>query len=92
MNANAITRPLTIAPEVVWRDVEGDLVLFDSRTGEYHVLNASASLVWRRIARSDGLAAIIADAAAARPEQTEAITSDIHAFVASATSLGLLET
>ena len=67
-------------------------VLFHTRTGDYHVLNASASVVWRRIARSDDLTAIIADAAAARPEQTEAVTRDVHAFVASATALGLLET
>ena len=92
MNTKAMTHILTISPEVVWRDVKGDLVLFDTRTGEYHALNTSASFVWRGIARNEGLAAIIADAATARPEQAEDIARDVHSFVASAKALGLLET
>jgi hypothetical protein len=80
----------SITPQVVWRDVEGDLVLFDERSGEYHALNASASFVWRGIARGQMLAAIVAEATAACPARAAEIAADVRAFVASAAKLGLL--
>ncbi|HEX5182611.1 MAG TPA: PqqD family protein [Allosphingosinicella sp.] len=85
--ANAL---LSAAPEIVWRDVGGDLVLFDPRSGDYHALNASASFVWRRIARGEGVAAIVAEAAASHPDQADAIARDVRAFVESALAIGLL--
>jgi hypothetical protein len=82
---------LSISRHVVWRDVEGDLVLFDERSGEYHTLNASASFVWRAIAGGKTLDAIAAAAAASSPERADAIAGDVRAFVASALALGLLD-
>jgi PqqD family protein of HPr-rel-A system len=91
MSADAGEAPLAIAPEIVWRDVGADLVLFDPRSGDYHTLSASASFIWRRIARGDGLAAIVAEAASSSPEQAGAIARDVHAFIDSALALGLLQ-
>ena len=82
---------MSIAPQIVWRDVEGDLVLFDERTGEYHTLNASASFVWRRIAQGRTIEAIIEEASSSCPERADSIACDVRTFVTAATELGLLE-
>lgn len=82
---------MSIAPQIVWRDVEGELVLFDERSGGYHTLNASASFVWRRIAQGCTVEAIIGEASVSCPERAESIAGDVRTFVSAATELGLLE-
>lgn len=41
---------MKICPDIVWRDVEGDLVLFHSTTGQYYGLNDVAAQIWRMLA------------------------------------------
>ncbi|MEO6215945.1 MAG: PqqD family protein [Sphingomonas sp.] len=82
---------MSIAPQIVWRDVEGDLVLFDERSEEYHTLNASASFVWRRIAQGCTIEAIIGEASVSCPERADMIARDVQTFVTAATELKLLE-
>jgi PqqD family protein of HPr-rel-A system len=44
---------MKICPDVVWRPVEGDSVLFHSRTGLYYGLNGVAAEIWRMLAAGD---------------------------------------
>jgi hypothetical protein len=39
-----------VAPEVVWRDAPGEIVLFNSGSETYHVLSPSAAEIWRLLA------------------------------------------
>jgi hypothetical protein len=83
--------PLAIADHVVWVDVEGDLVLFDSRESKYHSLDAAASAIWRCIAAgvspADIVAALEGDYAADEGE----VAVGVREFLQEAIGLGLLD-
>jgi hypothetical protein len=56
---STVTRdPARICPDVdrvVWRDLDGDVILFDLETGRSVVLSGSASVLWRGLSADDGL-------------------------------------
>lgn len=81
---------LAIAPHISWNPVEGELALFDSRTGAYHALNASGAAIWRAIAggmREDEAVESLADT---HEIPREAIAADVRAFIADALARDLL--
>lgn len=84
------TPDLAAAPWVYWNAVDGDLVLFDTRSGSYHALNASASQIWRLIAERGELAAVADELAALFPDDMPNIATELQSFVAEALRLGLL--
>ena len=75
---------------IVWHDVEGELVLFDSRDGRHLSLNGTATIVWRSIARGEALAQITERLAADYDAPRNVLEADIAAFVEFALSTGLL--
>lgn len=79
-----------IESDVVWRDVEGDFVLFDKHTGTYHALNRVGSFVWRRIGAGMTVSAIMRDAAAHFDADEATIAQGIAAFLKEAIQLSLL--
>ena len=79
-----------VADHIVWHDVEGELVLFDSHTGRYLSLNGTATIIWRCIARGDGLSQIAEQLAADYDAPHEVLEADIAAFVEHALAKGLL--
>lgn len=50
---------MKICPDVVWRAVEGDSVLFHSTTGMYYGLNDVAAAIWRMLAAGNTEATIV---------------------------------
>jgi hypothetical protein len=46
MNVPALTARLAPHPDVVWRLVEGEVVLLNITTGQYYSLNEVGSRVW----------------------------------------------
>ncbi|MBI2059058.1 MAG: PqqD family protein [Nitrospirae bacterium] len=47
-----------ISPDVVWREVGGEIVLLDLRKGRYYGLQDAAALIWKGIARGEAVEAI----------------------------------
>jgi len=78
------------ARELSWPPVDGELAIYDSRDGRYHVLNTSAAAIWGALATETPIAQIAADLAAAHGVPVEAMRRDVDAFVADALALGLL--
>jgi hypothetical protein len=90
VDINGIPDRVAIAPHIVWRDVEGDLVLFDAHTERYHALNGVGSFIWRRIGRDLPVSAILREAADFYAADAGMIAADVSAFLSGAIDLALL--
>lgn len=75
---------------MVWRDVEGELVLFDETSGRYHALNPIGSLIWRRLANGAAPEQIVRELTARYDAPAEVISDAVAAFIARAVDLRLL--
>ena len=81
---------LRVPPYIVWNAVEGELALFDSRTGQHHALNRSAATLWRAIAAGDAPDAIVARLATDHGVDPAVVRADFDVFVTQASAIGLL--
>jgi hypothetical protein len=81
---------IKIAPHLSWPPVEGELAIYDSRDGKYHVLNDSAARIWRRIAEGLGAAEIASELAEEHRATVESVRRDVDLFIAEGLELGLL--
>ena len=79
-----------IAEHVVWRDVPGELVLFDQRSGQYHTLNEIGAAIWREVSRGETMPAIVATLGGRYAAAPEVIARDVGDFVAASIHKGLL--
>lgn len=80
----------SVAPHIVWSDVDGELVLFDRNDARYFGLNTSASAIWRGLAKGDSIAALIDALAAAHAIARAEIADEVQAFADDAVAQGLL--
>lgn len=71
-------------------ELDGETVVLEEATGELHLLNATASLVWQCIDGESTLGAIAADLADVTGAPAERVTDDILALVRSLADKGLL--
>lgn len=78
------------APDLTWPPVPGEIALYDTRDGRYHVLNSSAAAIWAAIAAETPIEQVAIDLAEAHGVPVEAMRADVDAFVADALKLGLL--
>jgi hypothetical protein len=81
---------LIIAPHISWNPVDGELALFDGRTGAYHALNPSGAAIWRAIAAGSDEAEAVETLAATVGAPRETIAADVRAFIADALARELL--
>lgn len=79
-----------MAHHISWRDVEGELVLFDTTTECYFALNGVASGVWREIARGRTVDAIVAELLQRYHSEGDELSRDVEAFVEGAIGRGLI--
>lgn len=80
---------LTIPEEVLSRELDGEMVLLDLRSGRYFGLNATAARVWDMLKAqtdADVMAQTLVDEFEVTTERAEA---DIHAFVSVLVERGL---
>lgn len=81
---------LAISKNIVWRDVAGELVLFDEHANRYHGLNEVGSHIWRKIAAGQDIRTIADALAATYDAPREEIADSVAAFVENAVHLNLL--
>lgn len=77
--------------DVAAAEVDGEVVLYDERSGELHVLNPTAGLVWARCDGTASLADMIDELAAAFSVDRRRVAHDVMAVVRHLDGLGLLE-
>lgn len=81
---------LRVAPHISWNNVEGELALFDSRSGAYHALNGSGAAIWRAVAAEMSEDEVVTALAATHDVPRETIAADVRAFIADALARELL--
>lgn len=71
--------------DVVWADSDEEVRLYDSATGDFQTLNASAARIWRLVVAGTPVMGIVAELVAAfgADDAHEAVTieSDIKEFI-----------
>lgn len=83
-------RRISCAPLISWGPGEADIVLFDSCTGSYHALNASATAIWLHLSAGLQLPAIAAAISAAHGLAPEEAVADVSGFFETALHAGLV--
>lgn len=87
-----MTDPVFLRPAawVYWNAVDSELVLFDTREGRYHALNASASAIWRLLAETGERPSVVATLQQRFPEFADRMADEVDRFIEQALQLGLL--
>ncbi|MDM4772590.1 PqqD family protein [Solimonas sp. SE-A11] len=75
---------------VYWNAAGSELVLFDTRNGSYHALNASGSAIWELIGEWGEPAQVVAALQIRFPESGGQLAIEVEQFIARALELGLL--
>jgi hypothetical protein len=73
------------------REVEGELVLLQSDTGNVHQLNHVAACVWRHLEEDAGIEALIDHVTGQFAIDRETAQSDINKLLDDLAALGLIE-
>lgn len=82
----AVTSPATLWPlrredQVVEREIDGSLVLYDHRHQRVHVLNPTASLIWQMCDGRHATEEITARLATMFPSEADAIVEDVASLL-----------
>lgn len=90
MKLNSDTK-ITPHADVVWRLVEGEVVLLNVMSGQYYSLDAVGSSVWTMIPAEGATFAAVREAALAEFDATsEQVTEDLESFMARLVSADLI--
>ncbi|MEQ4302600.1 PqqD family protein [Plantactinospora sp. B6F1] len=85
-----------INPEIVWVDNEDEVRLYNPDDGEFQTFNASAALIWRRLAAGSDVETVIRELAdefgSDDERERDVIGRDVREFVALLQARNLLGT
>ena len=81
---------MTFSKNVVWRNVPGELVLFDQSTTRYYALNKMGSELWRRLALGMSTPAIVDSFASEYDAPDKTMAEVVVGFLQEALELGLI--
>jgi len=75
----------TVNDTVVWTAIGDEVRMYDMTAGSFRTLNATAALIWNRIADGQEVDEVGADLAAAHgggdPQEEQVIAGDVRRFV-----------
>ncbi|HUB74871.1 MAG TPA: PqqD family protein [Solirubrobacteraceae bacterium] len=80
-----------LRPDVVWREIDGEIVLLDLDGSAYFSVSASGAALWPALvagASTDELASVLSETFALERERAE---HDVRAFLQALAGEGLLE-
>ncbi|MFD4501485.1 PqqD family protein [Streptomyces sp. NPDC058457] len=91
---NDKTVPFDIASDVVWIPGDGEVRLYDARSGEFQTLNATEAEIWLLLSEGRGADEIGAEMvrrhAGDDAVRRRIVERDVHAFLASLQDRGLV--
>jgi hypothetical protein len=74
-----------IRPEIVWVDNDDEVRVYNPDDGEFQTFNASAALIWRRIAAGSDVDTVVRELAdefgAGDDRERDVIARDVREFV-----------
>ena len=77
-------------PDVVWEELDGEVVIYDPAHTTSHLLNPSAAVIWALLDGSATLAEVAADLAETFGVEPTAMLDDVSSTVAALECQGLL--
>lgn len=77
--------------DVSWRDVQGELVVLNLKTGDYHVFNEVGRKVWLEIVEGHCIEETVATLIGEYEAERAAVDSDVAGLVEALVEKGLLE-
>lgn len=72
-------------------EIDGDVVLYDERTGNLHAMNPSAGVVWARCDGSASVGQLIDELGRDFPVERSVLAADVVSLVRHLARLGVLE-
>ena len=91
MNARSLRRRVTIVRDVVFRDLDGEAVLLNLKTGTYFGLDPVGTRIWHLLGERAWLADVRDAIVGEYDVTTEAFADDLLRFVGELEAQGLLE-
>lgn len=85
----ALADRLTVSPDVVYREIEGEAVLLDLESGTYFGLNAVGTRIWSLIQERDSLRAVLDAITAEYDAMPEVLERDLLRLAAELCAKGL---
>jgi len=82
---------LKLQPNLTTREIRGEFVVIDARSGNYHIFNEVGKLIWRGIEAGRESSAIVDEVVSSCKVAQDRALSDFDAFVARLRGFGLLE-
>ena len=92
IQADAISETFVpdVDPDVAWIEVDGEVVLYHEGSKTLHVLNPTATMIWRCLDGSGDLTSIANDLAEIFEADPEAVSADVVSAVREMGRQGLL--
>jgi hypothetical protein len=78
------------APEVVFLEVEGEMVLMDPRAEQYYALDDVGARCWQLLVEHDDVEAVVASMLTEFDVDEATLRSDIHALMEQLLAAGLV--
>jgi hypothetical protein len=85
----ALADRLTVSPDVVFRELEGEAVLLDLESGTYFGLNTVGTRIWSLIQERDSLSAVLDAITAEYDAMPEVLERDLLRLAAELCAKGL---
>jgi Coenzyme PQQ synthesis protein D (PqqD) len=81
-----------IAPKVLGRELDGEMVLLDSDGGTYFSLNETGAAIWRELARGSAEEEVCRSVAEEFPDVSEQrVASDVRELIGQLLDAGLIQ-
>ncbi|PIS47781.1 MAG: PqqD family protein [Elusimicrobia bacterium CG08_land_8_20_14_0_20_51_18] len=84
-------KKLSIPKNLVYREIDDELVLLNLETSEYYSLNHTGAVIWKALEKGKKTDAIASDLSREFKIDRETADSDLEAFLRAVTKLGLVK-
>lgn len=74
-----------------WREVRGEIVVINMKSGEYHIFNSVGSMIWLAIADGKNINEIFKDIVNRYDVELEKVSIETNNFINNLLQQGLLE-
>jgi len=82
---------MKLHPNLTTREIRGEFVVIDTKSGNYHIFNEVGGHIWRGLEAGRGSEAIVDEMVSSYKVTPGQALSDFEAFVVKLRSYGLLE-
>jgi len=82
---------LKLKPNLTTREIRGEFVVIDTKSGNYHIFNEVGNLMWRGLEAGRGSESIVDELVSSYKVTQDQALLDFEAFMAKLRGYGLLE-